>query len=157
MSEAQVGIARAALERAELDLSFTTVRAPIAGRASMWNVEVGGLVGSGEPTLLATIYDDSRIYCYFDVTEYWLLEVRRIVRETLGRKEQPGDVPLEMGLTNEEGFPHHGVIDYGEPTIDPDTGTLRVRGIFENPEQQLVSGAFVHVRIPLGSGTRRCS
>ena len=58
--------------------------------------------------------------------------------------------PVEMGLANEEGFPHAGVLDFADNKIDRNTGTLRVRGIFENAKEYLTPGLFVRVRIPFG-------
>ena len=65
-------------------------------------------------------------------------------------------IPVEIGLANEKGFPHAGIIDFADNKIDRDTGTLRVRGVFENDKEYLTPGLFVRVRIPFGDPHRRC-
>ena len=61
------------------------------------------------------------------------------------------NVPVEVGLMTEEGYPHAGKLDYVAPTLDPSTGTLSARGILENPKRQLLPGMFLRIRIPLAA------
>lgn len=74
-----------------------------------------------------------------DVEERVVLKVRRLVRE--GKMETPRDrpnqVPVELGLVDEAGFPHRGLIDFTDPRVDPSTGTMRVRAVFQNEDDQL--------------------
>ena len=149
VARARVGVAEAHLSQARLTLGYTKIAAPMSGRVAMWNVEVGALVGAGDPTLLTTIINDDKIYCHFDIAERWLLQVRKQFREATGRDARPGEVPVRIALVNEEGFPHEGRVDYADPTLDPDTGTVRVRAIFDNAERLLPSGAFVRVQVPV--------
>jgi RND family efflux transporter MFP subunit len=149
VAKSHVGVAAARLEKARLDLNWTTVKAPIRGRVAMWNVEVGALVGASDPTLLTSIFNTEKIYCYFDVTEHQYLQVREAIRQEVGRLPEATDVPVEIALANEEDFRHRGVGDYTEPTLDPDTGTLRLRAIFDNKERWIPSGAFARVRVPI--------
>ena len=150
VAKASVGVAEARLTRAKLDLEWTEVKAPIRGRVAMWEVEVGGLVSVGFPTLLTTIISDEKVYCHFDASERWVLEIRKRMREKYGSAGRPSDIVVELALMTEEGYPHKGLGDYVEPTVDADTGTLRVRAIFDNADRILPVGAFARVRIPIG-------
>jgi multidrug efflux system membrane fusion protein len=147
--------AKAALETAKLNLEFTQIRAPISGRMSRTLKTEGNLVNgsAGEATLLTTLVSTNPIYVYMDVEERQVLKVRRLVRE--GKMETPRDrpnqVPVELGLADEAGFPHRGLIDFTEPRVDPSTGTMRVRAVFQNDDDQLSPGFFARVRAP-GSG-----
>jgi len=149
VAAARVEVAEARLIRARLELRWTTIKAPRRGRISMWDVEVGALVGVGEPTLLATLVDDEKIFCYFDVSERWLLELRQSVRK---EKTKPGnieDIKVEMALTADVGFPYRGYADYADPVVDTETGTLRARAIFDNSSGLIQGGAYARIRIPL--------
>lgn len=152
-AEAAVRVAEAALRKAELDLEFTQVRAPISGRISYAPVTEGNLVTGGErdSTLLTTIVALDPIYCYFEVDEASALKYRELHRK--GTRVSPlfKPIPIEMGLSNETGFPRKGQVDFVDNVLRPDTGTIRARGVFENPDQLMAPGFFARVRIP-GSG-----
>jgi len=149
VAKAHVGVAEARVTRARLDLGWTTIRAPLAGRVAKWNVNVGDLVGAGDPTLLTTVVNDDKIWCYFDVAERWILSFRKSVDETLDRKSDISDLVVEMALITDEGYPHKGRGDYREPVVDADTGTMRVRAVFDNPDGMIPPGAFTRVRVPI--------
>lgn len=149
---AQVSIAEANLEKAELDLSYATVKAPMAGRISKTMVDIGNLVGGGDATLLTTIVDDSEIFANFEVTEREALPYFSN-RRTLAEPDK--DVrasKLEIRLLLEDGseYPGTGRIDYIDNKIDPKTGTIKVRARFPNPNGELAAGMFVRVRVPEG-------
>lgn len=154
-SQALLDGANAAVERAELDVTFTTIRAPVAGRVSRAIITKGNLIAAdqagGSP--LTTIVSVDPMYVYFDVDEYTLLEVMRRAREeapeTRPSRVRDREIPVEIGLGNETGFPHTGTIDFADNRIDPETGTMRLRGRFQNDNEFLVSGMFVRVRIPI--------
>jgi RND family efflux transporter MFP subunit len=147
-AKAAVAQAQANLAAAKLDLSYTHIYAPISGRIDRNYVDVGNLVGAGQPTLLASIVRDEPIYAYFDVSERDLLTYP----DLLGRA---GARPLAyLGLVTEHGFPHEGTIDYTSNRIDPSTGTIEVRAIFANPDSTLLPGMFVRVRVPAVEGRR---
>ena len=99
VAKAGVGVAASRLVRAKLDLSYTTVRAPMSGRVGTWQVFQGDLVGAGEPTLLATMVNDDRIWCYFDITERWLLQLRAAVR-TKDRQTEKREVSVALALVS---------------------------------------------------------
>lgn len=146
--------AEAALQAAELNLEFTQIRAPISGRISNARVTAGNLVTGGDTantTLLTTIVSLDPLYCYFDVDEASSLRYRQAYRE--GKRDSPlfNRVPAEMALGNEEGFPRRGMIDFVDNQLDPATGTIRVRGVFPNPDRLMAPGFFARVRVP-GSG-----
>jgi RND family efflux transporter MFP subunit len=149
VANAHVGVAEARLVLSRLDLSYTTVKAPMRGRVAMWNVEVGALVGAGEPTLLTTMINDEKVFCYFDVAERWMLEVRQAIRERQGETTTFSDLAIDLALATEEGYTHHGHGDYIEPTVDPDTGTLRLRAIFDNQDRAIPAGAFARIRFAI--------
>ena len=150
VAAAQVGISKADLEKAMLDVAYTRVLAPINGRVSRNYVDIGNLVGAGEKTLLTEIVNDSSVYVYFDVSERDVLMLirkwPRIETEAISEKEK---APAYLQLADETGYPHKGKMDFIESRVDPSTGTLRVRAIFSNDDGLLVSGLFGRVRVPI--------
>ncbi len=138
--------AKASLAAAELDLSFCEVRALISGRVSENRVDVGTLVGAGDATLLTTVINDSRVFARFDISESDLLRLRSEQRDRGVDPRELGTVPIEMSLSNEKDYPHRGVIDFADNTVDATTGTMRLRAVFENPEGLLQPGLFVRLR-----------
>jgi RND family efflux transporter MFP subunit len=133
---------------AEINLSYTQVTAPFDGIVTARLVSVGELVGTS-PTLLAQIIQLDPIWVNFNVSEQDVLRVRaEMRRQGLG----PADlkkVPVEVGLQSETGYPHKGLLDYAAPTLNVATGTLPVRGIFQNADRALLPGNFVRVRVPI--------
>ena len=159
-AKAEVLVRKANLTRDQINLGYTQVTAPITGRVGRNLVDVGNLVGRGEATILTDITTFNPMYVFFDVNERDLLRVMSMSRkrgaDEKGRagKEASGDeTPLELGLANETGFPHLGITDFAESQVDPDTGTLRVRGVFENPGEQpmLLPGLFARLRLPIAT------
>ena len=153
-AQASVRGAEAALATAKLDLEFTQVRAPIAGRISDARVREGNLIIGGNTdsaTSLTTIVAVDPIYCYIDVDERSALKYRQLYRE--GKRESAlfGEVDAEMGLANEDGFPHKGKMDFVDNEISPTTGTIRTRAVFPNKDHLMSPGFFARVRVP-GSG-----
>ena len=147
---AQVQQAQANLETARINLSYATVRAPIAGRAGQQQVTEGALVGQTEPTLLTTIEQVDPIYVNFDQPA---AEVQR-----LRRAQAKGDVTLVAGdkaqvqLILSDGTPygHVGTLEFSDVSVDPSTGALAFRGVIPNPDRQLLPGMFVNVRVTIG-------
>lgn len=143
--------AEAALQAAELDLEFTNVRAPISGRISNARITTGNLVTGGSTansTLLTTIVSLDPIYCYFDADEASALRYRQLHRE--GRRVSGlfNQIPAEMALANETGFPHKGFVDFVDNQLDAATGTIRARAVFPNQDKLMAPGFFARVRIP---------
>jgi len=146
---AAVKLAEASRDLAQLNLSFTRVTAPITGRISRQLIDPGNLVKADE-TALTTIVSMDPIYAYFDQDERTLLRVRRLVRAGVLKTIQEASVPVLLGLVDEEGFPHEGRIDFADNRVDAMTGTLRLRGVFANPQRMLSPGLFVRIRLPIG-------
>jgi len=147
---ADVALARANVETARLDLSYTEVRAPIGGRIGRNLVDQGALVGASDPTLLATIVNDARVYAYFDVSERQMLDYLRgnpTARQVSDSAQPPQAVFLARA--DQEGFPYRGTIDSADNQLDPDTGTLRIRAVFDNADRSIVPGTFVRLKVPM--------
>src|SRR6516164_2244079 len=150
---ANLHFAKANRDLAALNLGYTRVTAPVSGRASRYVVTVGNLIQSGDQgggTLLTTIVSVDPIYAYFDVDEYTVLRVRRLIREGKVKSARDGDVTVWLGLANEDGFPHRGKINFVDNQVNPKTGTLRLRGVFRNPDEALSPGLFGRIRVPIG-------
>jgi RND family efflux transporter MFP subunit len=144
---------KAAVERAGLDLDFTKVTAPVSGRVSRYHVTVGNLVQAGDltgGTLLTTIVSVDPMYAYFDVDEHTVLRVKQLIREGKAGTPDEGEIPVWLGLANEDGHPHRGVVNFIDNQVNPRTGTLRVRGVFPNKDGALSPGYFARVRVPIG-------
>jgi RND family efflux transporter MFP subunit len=159
-ARASLNVARANRDMARLNIEFTKVRAPIGGLLSRRLADPGNLV-QADVTTLTTIVSPDPMYLYFDIDERTVMKLRGLVREgKLRSREQGAVAPILAALAEEEGFPHKGVIDFSDNKVNPRTGTLRVRGVIENPvvkgkNFRLMSpGLFARVRMPLGESHR---
>jgi multidrug efflux system membrane fusion protein len=149
-ARAAVRQAQAAVESARLELSFTKIYAPISGRISRTLVTEGNLVGFNEPTLLTTIMRMDKIYVYFQASERDFLEYQDLIRHKGAATATQAQIPVFVGLTTEQDYPHQGVIDFRDNRVDPNTGTMLLRGELPNPQRILVPGLFARVRVPIG-------
>lgn len=151
-ARAAVAQAKANLDAAKLDLSYTHIYAPNSGRIDRNYVDVGNLVGAGEATLLASIVRQDPIYAYFDVSERQVLVYRALRRrgETVAAEGQRNKA--YMALDTDDGFPWVGEVDYVSNRVNPSTGTMELRAIFPNPDRVVVPGLFVRVRLPFTRG-----
>src|SRR6266446_1970806 len=152
---AAVKSSKAAFDSAKLNLEFTEIRAPIKGRISRalvteGNLVSGGLSGAGA-TLLTTVVSLDPLYLYGDADERAVLKYIQLRREGKRVSARDEQIPAEMGLADEIGFPHKGYMDFVDNRIDPNTGTMRARGVFPNTDHGLSPGFFARIRIP-GSG-----
>jgi membrane fusion protein, multidrug efflux system len=152
--EAQAAIrsARASVEIAKLNLEFTEIRAPISGKVGRILITKGNLIsggqGSGNASLLATIVSTDPVYCYIDVDEQSVLRYRKLREEGKRTSALDTTIPCEMELSDETNWPHRGVIDFVDNKLDPNTGTIRCRGVFKSAGRLLSPGFFARVRIP---------
>lgn len=154
---AQLEADRAALVNAQLDLSFCEIRAPLEGRISETKVDVGNLVGRGDPTLLAKIVDTDPVYVNVDVSEADVIRVRELNAADTERPPdtEPGQVApgkwreVELVIPGHERYRFMGNINYVAPELDQQTGTLRVRSVFPNPNETLSPGLFVTLSFPI--------
>jgi RND family efflux transporter MFP subunit len=148
-AQANLQQAQANTKIAAVNYGYTYVVAPFDGIVSAHLVSIGELVGAASPTQLATIVQSDPIYVNFNVNEQ---DVLRIRAEATRRKLTVNDlkqIPVEVGLQTENGYPHKGNLDYAAPTLNQSTGTLAVRGILPNADRILLPGYFVRVRVPL--------
>jgi RND family efflux transporter MFP subunit len=151
---ANVAADKAVVAARQLDLDYTKVLAPVSGRVSRYIVTVGNLIQSGDQgggTVLTTIVSVDPIYAYFDVDEYTVLRVRQMIREGKVKSARDVEIPVSLGLANEEGFPHKGTINFVDNQVNAKTGTLRLRGVFPNKDDALHPGYFARVRVPIGA------
>lgn len=135
-SGADIQAAEAALRAARLNLEYAAVRAPIAGRISRASVTAGNLVDA--QVVLTSIAGVAKVHAYFDGSESTFLSVRQ------AGTAQP---VVRMGLSNEEGFPHAGKLDFVDNRLDPRTGAVRMRASFDNSKGQFVPGLAVRLRM----------
>ncbi len=144
-----VDSATAQVESAKLNLEFTEVRAPINGRISRELITAGNLVnGGGDATKLATIVSMNPVYVTVDVDERAILSYRREAQKQGHNLE--GTV-VELALSDEQGFPHSGHINYVAPMENPVTGTVSLRGVFTNADELLSPGFFARMRLRGGA------
>lgn len=148
MAEAAVLAAEAELAEDELNLSYCTVRAPIEGFASRNLVDVGNLVGQSGPTPLTSINKLDPIFVYFNVPEHLVLRFLSMARNRgMDPERAKKDLPAWISLANETDFPHQGVIDYIDNTVDPRTGTIEMRVRLDNEAGFFFPGLFVRVMV----------
>jgi len=150
VAKAQVGISEADLEKAKLDFDYTKVTAPIDGKVSRNFVDAGNLVGAGTETLLTKVVNTDSIYAYFNVSERDVLKLKKMTPpEDPESGKRSWKIEVYLSLSDETGFPHVGAIDFIEPELDPNTGTLQARAIFSNEKGLLLPGLFVRIRVPI--------
>lgn len=142
-SLADIGSAESALRIARLNLGYTQVRAPIAGRASRAIITAGNLVN--EQSVLTSIAGTERVYAYFDGSEETFL----LLKSTAGTGNAPR---VRMNLSNERDFPHEGRLDFVDNRLNPLTGAIRMRASFDNSKGQFTPGLAAKVRMesPVG-------
>jgi len=156
-AKAASAASQAALESARLDLEFCEVHAPIDGRITKNLLDVGNFVGAASPpTLLATLVSARPLYVSVDAMESDVLLVRR-ARLANTPHAEPGQIapgewrPVDLATADSGEFNVHGRVDYVDPALNPQTGTLRVRCRFENENEVLLPGLFVRLHILLES------
>lgn len=137
---------QAALAVAKLNLDYTVVRAPFAGRIGKAEVTEGNLVDSS--VVLTSLVSVNPVYVSFDGDEATFLNLGAAARP--GGK---GGVKVNMGLANENGFPHEGRLDFVDNRIDPTSGTVRMRAVVDNKDAMLTPGLFARVQVGSESGT----
>ncbi|WP_434764042.1 efflux RND transporter periplasmic adaptor subunit [Vibrio fortis] len=143
-SVASVSALKAALAKAELDLEFTLVRAPITGKVSFAEVTKGNYVTTGQ-TVLTSLVSTSKMYAYFDIDERSFLKYQEI--NNLISADGEIENVVQMSLANDTDFPHIGYIDFVDNAIDEATGTIQVRAVFDNADKKFLPGMFAKMRI----------
>jgi RND family efflux transporter MFP subunit len=141
-AEVDVTVAQSVLEGAELNLGFTRVTAPVSGIAGIHVANIGDLVGANEQTVLTSVSQIDPILVEFPMSEQEYLELRSFLLGADASK-QPS---LELVLADGNAYPHRGTLDIVDREVNPTTGTLRIRGLFENPGNVLRPGQYAKVR-----------
>jgi RND family efflux transporter MFP subunit len=140
---------QAAVTIAAINYGYTRVTAPFDGLVTNHLVSVGELVGVSGPTKLASLVQLDPIYVTFNVSEQDVLTIKTAMRASGLKDVDLAKIPAEVGLMGEQGYPHIGAMNYTSPTLDPATGTLFARALLQNPNNALLPGMFVRVRIPM--------
>jgi membrane fusion protein, multidrug efflux system len=137
VAAAKLAAVNAALDSAKLDLSFTRVTAPIAGRVSRAIVTAGNLVDAS--VVLTTVVSDESVYAYFDVDEQTYLEHMQT--------NAAADSIVQVGLINEQGYPHVARLDFVDNQVDPNHGTIRARAVLDNRDEHFTPGLFARMKL----------
>jgi RND family efflux transporter MFP subunit len=146
--QANLQQAQANTKIAQVNYGYTNVAAPFDGIVSAHLVSIGELVGVASPTQLATIVALDPIYVNFNVNEQDVLRIRENARKRGMTTNELRQLPIEVGLQTDTGYPHKGKLDYISPSLNQSTGTLAVRGVLSNPDRTLLPGMFVRIRVP---------
>jgi RND family efflux transporter MFP subunit len=149
-AEADLAAAHAAVRNAELNLSFTTVRAPFAGRASDRRVSLGDTVQNGDTVLTRIVSLDPLWFTFEGAEAFYLKNLRQDTRGERGSSRDTAN-PVDIQLMDEEEYRWHGRMEFLDNTIDPGSGTIRARAVVANPTRFLTPGMFGRARL-LGSG-----
>ncbi|AMR67125.1 multidrug efflux RND transporter periplasmic adaptor subunit MexE [Aquipseudomonas alcaligenes] len=150
-TEAQAAVAatQAELDNALLNLSFTRITSPIDGRVSRAEITEGNLVGAGQ-SLLTTVVSTDKVYAYFDADERVFLKYVELARQA--GSDARGASPVYLGLSSESGHPHEGQLDFLDNQVNPRTGTIRGRAVFDNRDGRFTPGLYARLKL-VGSGT----
>jgi membrane fusion protein, multidrug efflux system len=155
---ATVGAMKAALDHAELNRKWTTVKVPpltddagrpLSGRISRRLVDPGNLVNADQ-TILTTLVSIDPVYAYFDVDERTYLKLASLADQGSSSWFSALQFPVLMRLANEDEFHRKGGVNFLDNRLNANTGTVRMRGVFANPSGVLKSGLFVRIRLPIG-------
>jgi multidrug efflux system membrane fusion protein len=146
-SKAAVAAIQAQLDLAKLNLSFTRVTAPIAGRVGRAEITAGNIV-TADTTPLTTLVSTDKVYAYFDADERVFLKYNQLARD--GKRGQA--TPVYMGLSNESDNPHQGQMNFVDNQVNPKTGTIRGRAVFDNSKGEYTPGLYARLKL-VGSGT----
>lgn len=146
-AEAQVGAAEATRERAKLNVTYTKVVAPVTGRISRRFVDPGNLIVA-DNTVLTSIVAENPMYAYFDVDERTFLDLLGSTTKQVNYDRLK--LPVMMSLANENEYARIGHIDFIDNRVIATTGTVRLRGVFDNANEALKPGLFVRIRLPMG-------
>ena len=153
-AEANLRAAQAALTSARLNLGYTQVRAPIAGRIGRFEVTAGNLVAAGpNAPVLTTLVSVNPIYASFDADEQVIVRALQDVANEDGSNLQIGRIPVRMGTVVTEGTPHEGELQLIDNKVDTRSGTVRVRARFDNARGHLIPGQFARIRLGKAKAT----
>lgn len=140
---ADVHAAEAAVATAKLNLDYTEVRSPIAGRAGRALLTLGNLV-QADQTVLTSVVSQDPVYVYFQPDERAFLRYRELARK--GERAMSANA-VRVGLANETGFPHSGTVNFINNQVDPTTGTINARAVVPNPDGVFTPGLYARVQL----------
>jgi len=147
-AEAALTTARATLDAAELELSYTNVRAPVAGRVGRVEITTGNLVAGGSASpALTTLVSVNPVYASFNVSEETVAAALAALPASEGALPPIEQIPVEVGTLADEGTPIHGKLQLIGNEVDAASGTIAVRAVFDNPGNRLIPGQFVRIRM----------
>ncbi|WP_247254976.1 multidrug efflux RND transporter periplasmic adaptor subunit MexE [Pseudomonas moorei] len=141
-ARAAVDAVQAQLDLARLNLSFTRVTAPITGRVSRAEITAGNIV-TADTTPLTSVVSTDKVYAYFDADERLFLKYGQLARQ--GQRSQT--TPVYLGLSNEEGNSHLGQMNFVDNRVNPKTGTIRGRAVFDNTDGQFTPGLYARLKL----------
>lgn len=149
-AQSQTASAKAAQDRAKLNLEWTKVSAPIGGRVSKKMVTEGNLVNgsNGQATPLTTVMSVDPLYCTVNVPERAFLKYKALAQQQKNAQMQDSNVRCLIQLENESTFAHQGRIDFVDNQVDPNTGTIQIRCVLPNADGALTPGLFARLKIP---------
>jgi len=147
-AEASLRAAQAQLQSARLNLGYTQVRAPVAGRIGKLEVTVGNLVaaGPGAP-VLTTLVSVSPIYASFDADEQIVVRALKDLPGGASARARIEGIPVQMGTAGTDGTPYEGRLQLIDNQVDAKSGTVRVRAAFDNKDGSLIPGQFARIRM----------
>lgn len=148
---AAVQAARANVETARINLGYTNVVSPIAGRAGEQQVTEGALVGQGSATLLTTVDQIDPLYVNFTMSVNELDELRAAQHAGSVSLTAPGKTTINVSLPNGTPYAQPGVVDFSSPSVDPATGSVNLRAVLPNPGFTLLPGSYVNLKVNLGA------
>ncbi|MES2613626.1 MAG: efflux RND transporter periplasmic adaptor subunit [Pseudomonadota bacterium] len=147
-ADANLRAAQAALQAARLNLGYTQVRAPVAGRVGRIEVTVGNLVASGAGApVLTTLVSVSPIYASFDSDEQIVVKALQDLKSGSSARTLIERIPVQMGTGTSGGTPHAGKLQLIDNQVDAKSGTVRVRAVFDNADGDLIPGQFARIRM----------
>ncbi|SEI64424.1 multidrug efflux RND transporter periplasmic adaptor subunit MexE [Pseudomonas sp. NFR16] len=146
-SKAAVAAIQAQLDLARLNLSFTRVTAPITGRVSRAEITAGNIV-TADQSILTSLVSTDKVYAYFDADERVFLKYNQLARDG----KRGATTPVYMGLSNEAENPHLGQMNFVDNQVNPRTGTIRGRAVFDNSKGDYTPGLYARLKL-VGSGT----
>lgn len=145
-AQANVKAAKAELDLAELNVEYTQVTAPIDGRVSRALTTQGNYVSAGRDVLTSIVSID-KTYAYFDADEQTYLKYVELDRQGTRVSSRQTKTPVYMALVADDDYSHQGYIDFVDNQVDPATGTIRGRAVFDNTNQQFIPGLFARIRL----------
>ncbi|MDL0433175.1 efflux RND transporter periplasmic adaptor subunit [Marinobacter sp. TBZ242] len=148
LAQANLAVAEAGVTVAELNLGYTDVRAPVNGVTSLEDLPEGSLIDQG--TLLTTIVQQNPVHVRFALPENDAA-IQRAAREAMTDSASAKDIDATLIMTNGKAYDRTGKVDFTASTLDPRTGTVSARAVFPNPDNQIIPGQFVRVRVQLRS------